>query len=420
MQARTSRLFYCSLLLLMLSLLGGICFARSMPERRVPLNDELGLLDDGMALEVKRLSQLLYRDFKSEMAVLIIRSTDGVNANDYALRVFNHWTLGQAGVDNGMLILFAIDDRRVEIMPGTRYKSHFSSSFCTNLLTRYVVPEMKAGRPAQGVLMAAREVAAEIRRIEESDSAGTSAPGEAQPGGINAGSSQGSKDHGSSSSSGSGSSNYSSSGSGGSGSSGSSSSSGSSKYSSGSSGSSSSSSGSSGSSGYSGYSNPFNSPILRIILYVLMAIWVAGGIFYFVRAFNHGHLLMSPWLFIILMLLSGFIIAFVASKSFDIVENTLDQVFSGAGGASLIGFLWCFSHICPRCNKYMSVHNRTLHYATYYSSGLGERTEHCDNCGHHRVSTYTISRKTRSSSSSSSGSRSSGGRSSGGGGGASW
>jgi uncharacterized protein len=66
----------------------------------------------------------------------------------------------------------------------------------------------------------------------------------------------------------------------------------------------------------------------------------------------------------------------------------------------------------------MNVHKRTLHYATYYSSGLGEKTEHCDHCGYHRVSTYTIPRKTRSSSSSSS--SGGGGRSSGGGGGASW
>ena len=394
MQARTSRLFYCSLLLLLLSLLGDICYARSMPVRRVPLNDEIGLLDDGMAGEVKRLSQLLYRDFKSEMAVLIIRSTDGVNANDYALRVFNHWTLGQAGIDNGMLIMFAIDDRRVEIMPGTRYKSRFTSSFCNSLLTRHVVPEMKAGRPAQGVLMAAREVAAEIRRIEENGSSSSSAPGEASSGVSKSGSSQSSKNYSSSSSTGS----------------------------SGNSRSSTGSSATSGSGSYSGsnYSSPFKSPMLRIVLYVLMALWVAGGIFYFVRAFNHGHLLMSPWLFIILMLLSGFIIAFVASKSFDLVENTLDQVFSGAGGASLIGFLFCFSHICPRCNKYMNVHTRTLHHATYYSSGMGEKTEHCDNCGYHRVSTYTISRKTRSRSSSSSSSGGGGGRSSGGGGGASW
>jgi len=380
---------------MILTLVGSSCLARSMPVRRVPLNDEMGLLDDQMALEVKRISQLLYRDFKSELAVLIIRSTDGVNASDYALQVFNHWGLGQAGVDNGMLIMFAIDDRRVEIKPGTRYKHKFSEAFCTDLLTINVVPEMRAGRPAQGVFMAAREVAAEIRRFEEAGGASSSSStGEALPGQSLTLNCQGSNNYRSSSTT---------------------------------SGSSSGSSGSSGSSSYRGsssYSSPLKSPAVRFVIYVCMGLWIAAGIFYYYTTFSSGKLLVSPWLFILFMLLTGFIIAFVASKAFNIVDDPLDQVASGSGGVSLISFLWLFSHICPRCNKYMNVHTRTLHYATYSSSGLGEKTEHCDHCGYHRVSTYTIPRKTKSSSSSRSrgfgGGGGGGGRSSGGGGGASW
>lgn len=393
MQQRTNPLLYSLIVFMLLTFSGSSCLARSMPVRRVPLNDEMGLLDDQMAKEVKRMSQLLYRDFKSELAVLIIRSTDGVNHNDYALRVFNHWTLGQAGVDNGMLIMFAIDDRRVEIMPGTRYKNKFTSSFCNNLLTTYVVPEMRAGRPAQGVFMAAREVSAEIRRFEEAGgSSSSSSTAEALPGQNQSSSSQGSRNYRSSSAS------------------------------PGSTGSSSGSASNARSYSYSGpsnYHNPLKSTVVKTSLYGLMVLWIAGGIFYYYVTFSSGRLLINPWLFIIFMLLTGGIIAFVASKAFDLVDNPLDQVATGTGGVSLISFLWLFSHICPRCNKYMNVHTRTLHYATYYSSGLGEKTEHCDHCGYHQVSTYTIPRKTRSSSSSSS-SGGGGGRSSGGGGGASW
>jgi len=155
------------LLVFLLGLSGASAvFSRSMPVRRVPLNDEIGLLDAQTVQEVKRFSQLLYRDHRSELAVLIISSTNGQNAGQYAERVFNHWGLGQAGVNNGMLIMFAINDRRVEIKPGIRYRDRFSESFCTSLLNRYVVPEMKAGRAKNGVLAAVREVAAEMRSFE--------------------------------------------------------------------------------------------------------------------------------------------------------------------------------------------------------------------------------------------------------------
>ena len=132
------RSFYVLMLLAFLLGLTGASavFSRSMPVRRVPLNDEIGLLDTQTTQEVKRFSQLLYRDHRSELAVLIISSTNGQNAGQYAEQVFNHWGLGQAGVNNGMLILFAMNDRRVEIKPGIRYRNRFSESFCTNQIGR--------------------------------------------------------------------------------------------------------------------------------------------------------------------------------------------------------------------------------------------------------------------------------------------
>lgn len=399
-----SRFFLAAVLLIAFV---GAVFGRSMPERRVPLNDEVGLLDEQMAREVKRISQLLYRDLKSEMAVLIIRSTEGENAGDFALRVFNHWTLGQAGVDNGMLIMFAIDDRRVEIKPGIRYKSHFTEAFCTRLLTTHVVPEMKAGRPEQGVFMAAREVAAEIRRFEDRGSTGVSSEqGEAPPAGT--------VDTDSKPSAGAGGANVSSPAKG------------SSSVERGAAPGSSATSASRQKSAamrkaFSTLAETLQHPIFKVVLYIIMGIWIAGGIFFYLQAFNHGRLMMNQWLFIVMMVLSGFALVAVSSQAFNLEDSPLDQLFAGGGAVSFLGFIWCFSHICPMCNKYMSVYKRTLRYATYYSTGLGEKTENCNNCGHHRVSTYTISRKTRSSSSSSSSSSSGGGgRSSGGGGGASW
>jgi len=90
---------------------------------------------------------------------------------------------------------------------------------------------------------------------------------------------------------------------------------------------------------------------------------------------------------------------------------------------------------CPSCSHktYYKEYDRTITPATYSSSGTGERKYSCKNCGHSKVSRYTIPRKTKSSSSSSSGGYSSGssyssgggsswggGSSGGGGGGSSW
>lgn len=377
--------------------------ARQMPIRRVPLNDEISLLDTSTATEVKRYSQLLYRDHRSEMAVLIIRSTGGENAGNWAEKVFNHWGLGQAGINNGMLILFAIDDRRVEIKPGIRYRERFTADFCSTLLNRYVVPEMRAGRPGQGVLAAAREVAAEIRSFEEGS-------GGAPP--VRSANRQGETTV-----------------------------SGNSSQipakvvkPSGSSGSQNAAKTSTGSSPAQAQKNVIQRPgwlerqratfdfyaarPVRLVVFAIINFAIFLGIFFFYHAYWHGRLIMPVWLFVFIILAATAASVGLVSTMSDFFLGSLDGPFSGSGGVALLSFLFCATHICPRCNKYMSVHKRTLRSPTYSSTGLGEKTVHCDNCGYHNVSTYTISRRTRSSSSS--GGRSGGGRCSGGGGGASW
>lgn len=376
------------LLLVLAALVSGIVSAQHMPVRRVPLNDEISLLDTATAKEVKQISQLLYRDHKSEMAVLIVRTTGGQDAGVYAERVFNNWGLGQAGINNGMLILFAIDDRRVEIKPGIRYRDHFTGPFCTSLLTRLVVPEMKAGRAASGVLAAAREVAAEIRVIEErAPGAAVSHNRPSESGQVGTAGLPGEK-----------------------------------------------TAAASPAVKTSAKNRPpvvrpprkgFSLPALkldgvRLVIFAFILLVIAGGGYYYYEAYYNGRLLMPVWMMVLLVLLLTVISVWLVRDVADFFDGALDPVFTGAGAIAVGCFLWCASHVCPRCNKYMNVYTRTLTSATYYSSGLGEKTEHCENCGHHRVSTYTISRKQRSSSSSGGRSSSGGGRSSGGGGGASW
>lgn len=83
---------------------------------------------------------------------------------------------------------------------------------------------------------------------------------------------------------------------------------------------------------------------------------------------------------------------------------------------------------CPDCHaRTLKTTRKTIHAATYSSSGLAEKTHHCESCGKTRIERVVLAQLTRSSSSSGSSSGSSGGssfggsgRSSGGGGGASY
>jgi len=366
--------------ILFLALLAALLFhpfaeAANVPSATRPLRDDARVLDSSSAAAVRQICNALERDTGAELVILTMRTTSGENHHDFALRVFNQWGVGRTGVDNGMLIFFALDDRRVEIIPGIRYKNRFDQSTCTDLLTTYVVPQMKRGKPGEGVIAAARQVADRVRVYEGKGKAvpaerpanrvgGTTTPQSSSSPGTSA----------------------------------------------------------PGPSRWSKFAGQLVSG-RTLVLFLLLG-WLGVGFTFFVLAFNSGNLLLPRWLMFTLLGLGGVGLIALAFTQLELDRRMADQVLGGVGALGMLGFYFCGSHMCPRCNKYLSIDTRTLRSPTYDSSGLGEQTEHCDSCMYHNVFTYSISRKTRhhhcSSSHSSGGFRSSGGRSSGGGGGASW
>jgi uncharacterized protein len=367
--------FFLGALLLVFMSLGQAVRALPVPPIQRPVRDEVRLLDMAAAAQVRQICNDLERRTDAELVVLIIRSTKGENHHEFALKTFNSWGVGSGERHDGVLILFAIDDRRVEIVPGRRYQHLFTQQASTDLLTTHVVPLMRAGKMADGVIAATRQVADMVTRFENRaehapggafshgsthSPSSSPAPGRAAPAPAVA------------------------------------------------------------PSGGSAAGTRTSFLIARGVFGVFLLGWIGLGCLYFHSAFTRGELMMPKVTMSLLLILGAVGLIFFATRVFNLAIHGIDQMLSFFGGSFGAAFLYFGSHMCPRCNKWMSVHNRTLRHATYSSSGLGERTEDCSHCGHHQVSTYTISRKTRSSSSSSRSSSSRGGRSSGGGGGASW
>jgi len=93
----------------------------------------------------------------------------------------------------------------------------------------------------------------------------------------------------------------------------------------------------------------------------------------------------------------------------------------------ILGYKRWFSKYrkCPSCKHktYYKEYDRTISAATYTSSGTGERKYSCVSCGHSKITRYTIPKKVKSNTSSSGGYSSGGGSyssGSSGGGGSSW
>ncbi|MBX3465374.1 MAG: TPM domain-containing protein [Planctomycetes bacterium] len=157
--------------------------ARDVPPAVFPLRDDAGALDAATAAAVRRVCVDLERDTGAELGVLIVGSAGGEDPRAFGLRVFNAWGVGKRGLDNGVLLLVAMQDRRVELIAGTGYEALFTPAASSALLQEAVVSRMRAGQPGEAVLAGARAVAARVREHERERAAGGPArpPGRTEP-----------------------------------------------------------------------------------------------------------------------------------------------------------------------------------------------------------------------------------------------
>ncbi|CAM0120530.1 Glycine rich protein [Stenotrophomonas maltophilia] len=88
----------------------------------------------------------------AQLQVLVVPSVgdDGIEA--YAQRVFEQWQLGRAGVDDGVLLLVAVQDRRVRIQTGYGLEGTIPDAYAARIIDKAIVPRLREGDLDQGLL----------------------------------------------------------------------------------------------------------------------------------------------------------------------------------------------------------------------------------------------------------------------------
>lgn len=96
----------------------------------------------------------------AQMAVVVVPSTDGQDTFDYALQVAERWGLGKKGTDNGILMLVAVNDRKMQILTGYGVEGVLPDAALKRIIIEDITPYFKKGDYAGGIT-------AGINRIEE-------------------------------------------------------------------------------------------------------------------------------------------------------------------------------------------------------------------------------------------------------------
>jgi len=104
--------------------------------------------------EVTQLEQKLAAFEKakgSQVAVLIVPTTHPETIEQYALRVAETWKLGRKGIDDGVLLLIAKNDRTLRIEVGYGVEGALPDAMAKRIIAEIIVPQFKAGNFAAGI-----------------------------------------------------------------------------------------------------------------------------------------------------------------------------------------------------------------------------------------------------------------------------
>ncbi|MDP1722060.1 MAG: TPM domain-containing protein [Candidatus Gottesmanbacteria bacterium] len=87
----------------------------------------------------------------NEIAVALIRSLDGDTIEEKAVRLFEAWKIGKKGKDNGVLLLAAIDDRKMRIEVGYGLEPLLTDGEAGEIIRNTIAPEFKKTHYAGGI-----------------------------------------------------------------------------------------------------------------------------------------------------------------------------------------------------------------------------------------------------------------------------
>lgn len=124
----------------------------AVPSLQTWVTDQTGVLDPATRHQLEQRLQQLEREKGAQVAVLVVPTLGGETIEDYARRVFDQWRLGRAKVDDGILLVVALNDRRLRIEVGYGLEGAVPDIQAGRIIREQITPHFRDGDFAAGII----------------------------------------------------------------------------------------------------------------------------------------------------------------------------------------------------------------------------------------------------------------------------
>jgi uncharacterized protein len=123
----------------------------AVPPLAARVTDLTGTLSGGAVSRIEAKLAAFEAKKGSQLAVLVVPTTQPEEIEQYGIRVADAWKLGRKGVDDGAILIVAKNDRRVRIEVGYGLEGAMPDAIASRIVAETVTPHFKLGDYDGGV-----------------------------------------------------------------------------------------------------------------------------------------------------------------------------------------------------------------------------------------------------------------------------
>jgi len=142
-------------LFVLLLVLCGLCSLTQAAPQFPPLTgrviDEAGALSKETVRALDSLLEQHEKETSNQVVVVTVNDLQGYSIDDYGYQLGRHWGIGQAGRNNGALLIVAPRERKVRIEVGYGLEGELTDATANNIIQTRVLPRFRTGDFDAGV-----------------------------------------------------------------------------------------------------------------------------------------------------------------------------------------------------------------------------------------------------------------------------
>ena len=138
-------------------------------------NDLSGTLQPHQIQELEQSLVAFDRETSVQICLVVVADLGGLEVSDYATRLFEKWGIGRGKQDDGLLLLLALEERKIRIEPGYGLESVVTDALSRRIIEQNIVPALRQEGVCAG-LKAGSEALMSLVRGDYQDQTARTAP----------------------------------------------------------------------------------------------------------------------------------------------------------------------------------------------------------------------------------------------------